>query len=97
MVNFPNWIPDCYSHNPALCFYFFLVMLVFVLQWLSLHREIISVSIDSLSNTKHDTPFHSIAHYYSDVEWDGFCDHLRDVPWEDIFKFSASAAASEFC
>ena len=23
--------------------------------------------------------------------------HLRDVPWEDIFKLSASAAASEFC
>ena len=22
---------------------------------------------------------------------------MRDVPWEDIFKFSASAAASEFC
>ena len=21
----------------------------------------------------------------------------RDVPWEDIFKFSASAAATEFC
>ena len=27
-----------------------------------------------------------------------FCDHLRDVLWEDIFKLSASAAAaSEFC
>ena len=61
------------------------------------YDHVVSVSIDSLSNTKHDTPFHSIAHYYSDVEWDGFCDHLRDVPWEDIFKFSASAAASEFC
>ena len=24
-------------------------------------------------------------------------DHLRDVPWEDIFKLSGSAAASEFC
>ena len=27
---------------------------------------------------------------------EGLCDHLRDVPWEDIFKLSASAA-SEFC
>ena len=26
-----------------------------------------------------------------------FCDHLRDVPWEDFVKLSASAAASEFC
>ena len=25
------------------------------------------------------------------------CDHLRDVPWEDIFKLSTSAAASKFC
>ena len=23
--------------------------------------------------------------------------HLRDVPWEDIFKFGASVATSEFC
>ena len=27
----------------------------------------------------------------------GLRDHLRDVPWEDIFKLCASAAASEFC
>ena len=27
---------------------------------------------------------------------EGLRDHLRDVPWEDIFKLSA-AAASEFC
>ena len=29
-------------------------------------------------------------------DWDGLRDHLRDVPWEDIFILSASAAASEF-
>ena len=34
---------------------------------------------------------------YSRADWDGLLDHLRDVPWEDIFKLSASAAASEFC
>ena len=28
---------------------------------------------------------------------DGLHDHLRDVPWKDIFKLSPSAAASEFC
>ena len=27
----------------------------------------------------------------------GFRNHLRGVPWDDIFKLSASAAASEFC
>ena len=30
-------------------------------------------------------------------DWDGFRDHLGDVPWEDILKPSAFAAASEFC
>ena len=41
--------------------------------------------------------FDCIAYDYSLADWDGLCIHLRDVPWEDIFKFSASAAASEFC
>ena len=36
-------------------------------------------------------------HDYSCTDWDGLCDHLRDVPWEDIFKLVASTAASEFC
>ena len=31
------------------------------------------------------------------ADWDGLRNHLRDVPWENIFKLSASAAASEFC
>ena len=38
-----------------------------------------------------------VAYDYSCTDWDGLRDHLRDVPWEDIFKLSASAAASEFC
>ena len=33
----------------------------------------------------------------SRADWDGFCDDLRDVPWEDNFKLGASAAVSEFC
>ena len=40
MVKFPPWIPDCGSHSPALLD-FFLVTLAFVLQWLSLHWEIL--------------------------------------------------------
>ena len=41
--------------------------------------------------------FHRVAYDSSFADWDGFPDHLRDVPWEVIFKFSASAAASESC
>ena len=31
------------------------------------------------------------------ADWEGLCDHLRDVTWDDFFKLSASDAASEFC
>ena len=58
---------------------------------------VVSVSIDFPSNSPQDAPFHCIAYNYSHADWDGLRDHLRDVPWEDIFKLSASAAASEFC
>ena len=58
---------------------------------------VVSVSIDFPTNSQQDAPFHRIAYDYSRADWDGLCDHLRDVPWEDIFKLGASAAASEFC
>ena len=57
----------------------------------------VSVSIDFLSNSQRDAPFHRIAYDYSRADWDGFRDHLIHVPWKDIFKLGASAAASEFC
>ena len=57
----------------------------------------VSVSIDFPSNSQWDAPFHRIAYNYSCTYWDGFRDHLRYVPWEDIFKLGAYAAGSEFC
>ena len=56
----------------------------------------VSVFIDFTSYSKRDALFHHIAYDYSCADWDGLDDHLRDVPWENIFKLSASAAASEF-
>ena len=58
---------------------------------------VVSVSMDVPSNSQRDVPFHCIAYDYSLANWDGLCDHLRDVPLEDIFKLGASTAASEFC
>ena len=58
---------------------------------------IVSVSIDFPSYSQQDAAFYCITYYYPHADWDGFPDHLRDVPWEDIFKLNASAAASEFC
>ena len=59
---------------------------------------VVSVSIDFPSYSQQDAPFHCILYDYSCADWDGLRNHLRDVPWENIFKLSASAAAaSEFC
>ena len=48
-------------------------------------------------NSKQDVLFHGISYDYSNADWDGLHYHLRDVPWNDIFKISVSAAVSEFC
>ena len=57
----------------------------------------VSVSIDFPKSSKQDALFHPIAYDYSYAGWDALYGHLRDVPLEDIFKPSASAAACEFC
>ena len=102
MVNFLTQISDCVSHSPALLDLFLFSdtsicsTMAFPLLGNSDH-VVVSVSIDFPSNSQRDVPFHRIAYDYSRADWDGLRDHLRDVPWEDIFKLSASAAASEFC
>ena len=58
---------------------------------------VVSDSIDFPINSKQDTPFHLVAYDYSRADWDRLRDHFRDVPWEDIFKLGAPAAASELC
>ena len=40
----------------------------------------VSTSMGILSNSKRDAPFHHIASDYSCADWDGLCDHSRDVP-----------------
>ena len=60
-------------------------------------QVVVSVSIDFTSNSKSGAPFHHIVYDYSCADWTSLCDHLRGVPLEDIYKLSASPAASEFC
>ena len=84
MVNFPTRIPDCDSHSPALL-NLLLLMLVFVLQWLFLHWEILIMLLSLFPLTfqlihNRMPPFHRIAYDYSRADWDGLRDHLRDVP-----------------
>ena len=57
---------------------------------------VVSVSIVFPINSQQDAPFHHIAYDYSRADWDGRHDHLRDVPWEDIFKLGASVLLVNF-
>ena len=102
MVNFPTRIPGCDSHSPALLDLFISsdASICSTMAFPPLGNSdhvVVSVSIDFPTNSQQDAPFHCIAYDYSRADWDGLRDHLRDVPWEDIFKLSASTAASEFC
>ena len=101
MVNFPTWIPDCDCHSLALLGLFLSsnANICSTMAFPPLGNSdhiVVSVSID-FPNSQQDAPFHHIAYDYSCADWDSLYDHLRDVPWEDIFKLGAPAAASEFC
>ena len=43
-----------------------------------------------------DALFHRIAYDHFRADRDNLHDNLRYAPWQDIFKFSSSNAASEF-
>ena len=102
MVDFPTRIPDCDSHSPALLDLFISsdASICSTMAFPPLGNSdhvVVSVSNDFPTNSQQDAPFHRMAYDYSCADGDGLRDHLRDVPWEDIFKLGASAAASEFC
>ena len=102
MVNFSTQIPDCDSHSPA-------ILDLFISSEASIcsamafsplgnsNHVVVLVSIDFPSKSQQDALFYRIAYDYSRSDWDGLHEHLWDVPWEDIFKLGASAAASNFC
>ena len=101
MVNFPSRIPDCDSHSPALLDFFLSsdASIFSATAFAPLGNSdhvVVSVSIDIPTNSQQDAPFHHIAYDYSCADWDGLRDHLRDVPWEYIFKLGASALLVNF-
>ena len=102
IINFHTRIPDCDSHSSALLDFFLSsdTSISSIMAFPPLGNSdhvVVSVSIDFPSYSQWDAPFHHIAHDYSHADWDRHCDHLKDVPWEDIFKLIASVGASEFC
>ena len=99
MVKFSTQIPNCESHSPALLD-FFLSSDTSIFSTMVLHllgnsdHVVVSVSIDSPSNLQQDAPFHCVPYNHSCTESDRLCDHLRDIPWQGIFKLKASASVS---
>ena len=102
IVNFPTRIPDCDSQSPALLDLFLSsdASICSTIAFPSLENfdhVVVSVSTDFPSNSKPDALCNCIVYDYSRTDWDGLRDDFRDVTWEDIFKFRASATAREFC
>ena len=98
LIRWLTRIPDCDCHSPALLDLFLSsdASICFTMAFPLLgNSDQILIIFPSFS--QQNALFHRIAYDYSRVDWDGLCDHLRDVPWEDIFKFSASAAVGGFC
>ena len=99
MVIFPTRIPDCDSHRLVLLDLFLSsdasMCSTMALPLLENSDHVVAVSIDFPSKSQ-DALFLRIAYVCSCADCDGLHDHLRDVPWEGIFKLDASAAASEF-
>ena len=92
MTSFPTRIPDCDSQSPALLNLF--------LSSGSSNWEILIMLLShfplTFQKTQNGIPCFIAQLDYSRADWDSLHDYLRDVPCEDIFKLSASAAASEF-
>ena len=89
MVNFSTWIQECDSHSPALLDLFLssgtsICSTMASLPFGNSGHVVVSVSIHFPSNSQWDALFHCIAYDSACADWDGLCDHLRDVPWEDI-------------
>ena len=90
MVSFPTRIPNYDSHSTAL-------LNLFISSDASSSSAMdfpplgnsdhvfVSVSIDFHSTSQGGAPFRRIGYDYSRADRDGLRDHLRDVPWEDIF------------
>ena len=80
--------------------YLFPLMLLFVLQWLSLHWKFWPCSCLSFQwlsvKLKTGWPISSHSFWLFSCWSDGPHNQSRDVLWEDILKVNGSAAASEF-
>ena len=101
-VNFPTWIPECASHNPALLDFFHSSASICYGAAFSLlgntDQYLLSVSF-RLKWKGEGGPFHYTDFDYLCTDWNCLHNHLRGEQWKYIFKVSAFAAAAttELC
>ena len=91
MVNFPTRIPDCDSHSPALLDLFISsdASICSTMAFPPLGNfDHVVVSVSIKFTTGCPVSSHSLWLFSCWLGWS--YDHLRDVPWEDIFKDALS-------
>ena len=94
IVDFPTRIPDCDDHQPYLLDLFLCSNPdCTVASHPPLGKSDVDVKFVVKSTNEHSY-LHSV-YSYSTADWDGLRDHLKDVPWLDIFKHDATYAAKE--
>ena len=102
IVNFPKQTPDYSSHSHAVLDLFSSsdgsICPTMACPPLEIFNHVVvSDFFDFSLNSKEDGPFHRTTYDYSRADRGGLQDHLRDVPWEGIFRLGVSAAGSEYC
>ena len=68
-----SWSFGCISSDDSICSIMALPLLG------NSYHAVVSVSIDFPINSKQDALSHCRAYDYVCADWDGLCDHLRDV------------------
>ena len=86
MVNFPVRIPNYDSHSPVLLDLFLssdarISSTMAFPPLANSDHVVVSVSIDFPSSLQWNASFHCIAYDCSRADWDGLCDHLKDILW----------------
>ena len=100
IVDFPTRIPDRDDHQPYLLDLFLCSIpdLCTVISHPPLGKSdhmVVGVDVNFVVKSANEHPYHRTVYSYCKADWDGLRDHLRDVPWLDIFKHNATFAAKE--
>ena len=56
---------------------------------------VVSVDVKFVVKSTNEHPYHRTVYLYSEADWDGLRDHLRDMPWLDISKHDAATYAAK--